>query len=391
MSNEPRPRVRDRKTLAVLVILAIGVIGLALVLWRQPAATIEGEIPSSAGRVKLDLKSGSWTFGLGIGVFMALTTVSAYELLSLGIQWGLWKTRDRYAFDAFFGEDASDRCGEGVIILQADKIEALLEEYRLGDIREEIDSHPANRLYKAREWLNEQDTQGAREIIAAFRGLGLDAPMLETRGREKPKDQTPSSKYLESPFVITMGLAFSEETDSLVNKLCRSWMRIGKMEKYGDVVEFLHNLVPETLTRLAHKEGKSADFRSLIPRIWDLQKWLGRDASVRDYAILLRHTETDGKRRVKFVVAGFTERGTAAAGKYLAKNWRNLWREYVKGRHAADSFGDFVLVIEGPSYWQDIREWDLDPYLTITPEKLLKATPHLVDTVWVQRMQRKSL
>lgn len=386
MHPEPRPRVSDRKIWVVIGTLLIGAIGLAVTLSLMPAATVEGKAPEPGGRIQLELRTSSWIFGVGTGLSMALMTVSFYELLSLFLQWGIWRRFDRSTFDAFFGEGAADHCGAGIILLQADKFDVLLEQYKLGNPTEAINSQPKGRLFKAREWVNFCDTQGARAIIAAFRELGLDAPKLHLM--ERGDASTESTAESQAPFVISMGLAYSDETVKRVGEVCHNWMRIERTDEYGDVVEVLRNLVPDKLDRLEFV-NIDPDFRRLVPREWDLRKWLEGDSKIRDYAVILRHTQIrqDGHRQVTFVVAGFTERGTEAAGTFLAANWRQLWAEHVKGKHDSGSLGDFVLLIEGPSHWQKIEEWGSDRNLpAITPSRLVDIAPHIEEGPWVKRM-----
>jgi hypothetical protein len=96
-------------------------------------------------------------------------------------------------------------------------------------------------------------------------------------------------------------------------------------------------------------------------------------ADVRDYAVILRHTQQkpNHSRKVVFALGGFTERGTAVAGRYLAENWFELWSRHVEGEFDKGSLGDFLIVIEGPSLPDSVNDWwSEDISLNVTPQFL---------------------
>ena len=396
LALEPRPRFRQRKTLAVILLLAFATFGIIVTNLCTPSVILNGALLN--GKITLTPQPVHWSLPLITTFFISLFTVSAYELLSVVLQWGLWVKFDRKVFDQFFGDDASDLCGAGVIQLQADKIDVLLKQYQespyqknpMPNIKAAIDSKPDGRLFKAREWMNYFDTIGAKEIIRQFRDLGLDSPQLHPIERSALIDEAMHPEE-QPPFIISMGLGFSVKTDKLLQHVCDGWMKVSLVERYGDVLDLLQNLVPNQLKLLEVVVAENPNFRRLLPKgDWTLTKWL-EFVSTRDYAIILRHTEKNrqGRRQMKFVLAGFTERGTAAAGEYLARNWKQLWQAYVKNDYKKDGLGDFMLVIEGPSQWKDIKEWSSDPYLgAITPERLAVSAPYL-NTPWVARIRKR--
>jgi len=100
------------------------------------------------------------------------------------------------------------------------------------------------------------------------------------------------------------------------------------------------------------------------------------------------HKNSEGSRLVTFVLAGFTERGTAAAGAYLAQNWKSLVIHHKLGT----SLDNFLLVIEGPSDWSNIKEWAPDPKLhPITPSRLKDIAPQLSEGPWIEEGQDGSV
>jgi hypothetical protein len=380
---EPRPRLGRRKLKALGILLSMALIGF-VALNLLPSQEISGKL-SEDGKITLRPQS-IWYRTLLISLCTSLFTISVYELASVTLQRSIWEGRKE--FDQFFGDDASGCCGKSVIFLQADKIDALLEEYGVSGIKDKIDSQTKGRLFKAREWMNYFDTKGAKALIKKFRDLGLDSPQLVPVERA---EEIRESHYVaeQTPFTITMGLGFSMQTDVLLRDACSGWMRVVYDDVYGDALELLYNFVPPKLNGL-RSEAVEGEFRRLLPAgDWSLAKWIDDEpkAPVNDYAIILRHTELDdnGHRLLKFVLAGFTERGTAAAGEYLAQNWRALWLKYVKGEHNRKGFGDFLLVIEGPSHWKDdIKGWS-ESLPAIRPADLKRIAPKL-DTPWVNRL-----
>jgi len=176
-----------------------------------------------------------------------------------------------------------------------------------------------------------------------------------------------------------MGLGFNDETTKTIqNQTCGPWMRISKTP--GDAVSFEVRLLPSSdNTRLKWEpDSEKAGFFRLLPIDWDetyVDRWCRmlppiNGPEVQDYAMIFRHTRVKPQRQVLFVVAGFTERSTAIASHYLAEHWKQLWKTHVKNRTGGGSFGDFLIIIEGPSDLEKSYDWSEDETLQVTPEKL---------------------
>ena len=107
-------------------------------------------------------------------------------------------------------------------------------------------------------------------------------------------------------------------------------------------------------------------------------------------ANLRRHTEaTEQGRRISFVIGGFTERGTAAGGLYLASKFPQIYRSvragYKSRQNYKDSRGDFLLVIYGPSRPDKFREWK-PAFSPITPMLLHDAE---IGCEWQERIKSR--
>jgi hypothetical protein len=182
-----------------------------------------------------------------------------------------------------------------------------------------------------------------------------------------------------------LGLGFTDATlQAIRDEIFLPWMGIRIGRPYGDSVSLHRKLVAKPSTNKpryrVRRDGTSKSvFRQIVPSDWNrdyAKLWFemlaprrkGRDVS--DYAIILRHTRLRPARQVVFVVAGFTERGTAVGGQFLADNWKDLWETHVMGRAHGGSLGDFLIFIEGPSDPRRIGEWSEITELRVTPEKL---------------------
>jgi len=292
------------------------------------------------------------------------------------------------AFDEFFGESSSPQSGKGVVVLQSDLIHELLKN---PSIRRKIAGR-TSRLYKARSYVNTWDTYGAIALQEEFRKNGREAPTLLLSEHHSSDDN-----YNLVPFKICMGLGFSSETTRAVGtQSCRPWMRVSRT--FGDDVSLpTHLIPPEEETRLTSEpDPENRGFRRLLPRDWNnkyVDLWLEmlpptKGPEVRDYAMILRQTKLGPPRQVLFVLAGFTERATAIAGKYLAHNWPKLWTKYVKNHAQHGSLGDFFAIIEGPSDPGRAHEWSEDKRFEITPQNLADAG---IDCEWTSRTRRAKI
>jgi hypothetical protein len=323
--------------------------------------------------------------------------------------------------EAFFGDGANDQ--PGVIVLQSDPIETVfadlvqdlldyasarmsepaLKELKVPRLTEKekrilvnLTIKPLTRFYKARTWINKWDTEGAQAIREEFQKRKTPPPRLVLSDHQSP-DEIESA-----PFQISMGLGYTDLIQQIMEdeEVFGPWMRRSWGETSGDTVSFIRKLMPEgDFTAFAHEEAEDPTFFRLLPRSWTPQyvpRWLRmvnepkKASDVHDYAIILRHTRSRGKRRkVRFVLAGFTERGTAAAGFYLASKWPELYGNIVKRQldEHPKSLGDFLVVIGGVPRPERFDEWAEDPKFPPVTPSILSGLG--IDSEWVQRLREK--
>jgi hypothetical protein len=372
--------------LAVYLLLAavgLGMFGLVLT-YLPPASTVgdsarikaADEVGKTAWKDFALVQKSPWWVTVLTSIATIMITVSIFELLKAAVEHLISVYSAGRAFDAFFGDGASHSGRQGVVILQAAQIDVLAETLLPG-FRKSMSSGQQNRFFKARTWINRWDAEGAKAIRETFQRLGYNPPEL----RHIDLNET-INIGAEVPFEISMGLGFADETTRTVTDVCKPWMRISQTE-LGDAIELKNQLVPDTAEQF--EKIVDGEFTRLLPKSWKLDAWLENPEEVRDYAIILRHTRRQGNyRQVLFLVAGFTERGTAAAGQYLAAHWHELWSKHVKGSTSRRGLGDFLVVIEGPSVTNDISKWGPDPnLLSITPYNLFE--PYRIPCEWSKR------
>jgi len=323
-------------------------------------------------------------------------------------------------FHQFFGCSAA-RASEGRIILQTHAIEPILTQQRTLEklererheqkdasvgpvvegrysplrVPEEVRIPPPSRLFKARFWINRWDAEGAFAICEGLREQGLGSPKVDLRQHGHLMNA--------SPFEIAMGLGYTDRTNDAILG-CADWMHNDAWWDCGDALSLHRSLIPkdaETHFEIDPPAKKSKGFRRLLPLGWGLNTaghepgtrymhdWEQERHDVQDYAIIFRRAESG---RVHFVLAGFTEKGTAAAGHYLANHWsKGLWK-YVKPRSRAsaavlDSSHDFLVVIRGhsnnPEDWEEVKSF------AVTPAKLrLKGWVQKQNGHWVLPKKR---
>lgn len=295
-----------------------------------------------------------------------------HRSLPIELPTGMQPTEEQIpaAFDEFFGDGISAQKHDGIIIVQSDLMDEVLKPARL---RREI-TQPSSRMYKAREWVNTWDVNGATAIQEEFLSHRLTPPKLILTDR-----RTRDISHLSCSFKILMGLGFTDETTKAIqNNVCGPWMHISWSA--GEAVCFHDRLLKgkKTPRFFTEADKQKKGFHRLLPVDWSptyMDSWLRmlppiNGPAVSDYAIIFRHTRLEPHRQVLFVVAGFTERGTAVAGKYLARKWMKLWEKHVRGRADRASRGDFLIMIEGPSDPQAVDDWSEVKDLEATPQKL---------------------
>lgn len=295
--------------------------------------------------------------------------------------------QDAQAFEEFFGAGAAEAgssSARGVIVVQADQIDKLVEAINV-NAHAEIKKTPGNRSYKARTWANFNDLLGAQAIVRLFDSHRLRPPQIVLSLHNSREDLNIPS---DTTFIAAMGLGFTDRS-ARAFKLCHAWMRVSRTTEAGDAVALHEKLMLRICRREDAKQNAlipAADvpgFWARVPRGWDsayLDSWLAwhkvdnAEPTVQDYAIILRHTQEVGHRKqVLFVLAGFTELGTAVAGRYLAGHWRGLWKKYV---HGQPHDGDFLALIEGPSDPGQFGVWEENEGFAITPQAVFDAGIH---------------
>lgn len=396
MQGEARPQLSLNKIAPYLGLLLIGTVALLFVFgpdqfMLKPASpsTVVGALPTSQFVL---VKQGS-PLALVLGAFLtALITVSLFELLKLTLQHLLWMTSKRKKLNTFFGDGSVENSGAAEVIAQSDRLNVVLAD--LVDSDAKLQDMPHSRLYKARSWINRFDADGGRQVIKLFRDEGLAAPTL------KPVDRGRVGKPESIPFKVLLGLGFTDEAKKLIDGRFESWLRIVVTGK-GDAISLRRSLLPgDWESRLdGTPDPTDAAFVTLLAKNWNLDDWLSGSKFVRDYAVILRHTADAGggsKSCTYFWLAGFTERGTAAAGRYFAENWEDLYQRLVKpkeetriwqgasARSMKRGRGDFMIVIEGPSHDKDLSAgpWSQVSGFAITPELLLEKQ---INSSWAQR------
>ena len=387
MSFEPRPKIRTEMNYAYIALFVLGVVALlATSRWSPTAHFVEDRpaIPATAnssavsngtdrgapGGLELTMKpKPSLVLVVLTGLSMTMLTVSVFELLKLFAQYAVYYLGRGRGFDRFFGDHASSCSGRGVILVQSDDLNSLVKNALPGDAST-IRINNALRSFKARTWVNRWDMEAARAIRAKFYAYQLGAPEIipadhavRTEGipRDRPYDSA------EIPFVISTGLGFTDETEMMV--LDFNWLKIERRGPCGDCLKIKKSLLPIFLVDLQphsvetpktfEVDGRSYPFEDdenfirLLPKDWDIDRWIETPNASMDYGMILRRTYLIGsekRRQIRFVVAGFTERATAIAGNYLAENWAKFSPGYMRALHEkAHGYGDFLAIITGYS------------------------------------------
>jgi hypothetical protein len=355
-----------------------------------------------AGRVRKYLLEYYKTAGAADSVRIDIPTGSFKPNLTMNVGKG---QRSLEALAEFFGMKSAatkDSGAAGVIVVQSDPIDEFvfkLIEDVAPQLKGKITISPDSRLFKAREWVNRWDYDGGRAIrsgvFAPFQKQGVVSPDIVPRDHRPNKPIDPAAPYL-----ISMGLGYTDWTERIV-QVCRAWMNNERAEgTWGDALWLHEKLMPEVEPENPRFLPAENGFRPAVPSDWDektkgaawMKTWVNmrnkeEGSQVNDYAIILRHTEAkpSGARQVWFALAGFSERGTAIAGFYLADRWDELWRKYLH-EEPAESLGDFLVVIAGPS--KPDPEWKVDDWsevLAVTPRKVAAAE---IPCVWKTRMER---
>jgi hypothetical protein len=177
-----------------------------------------------------------------------------------------------------------------------------------------------------------------------------------------------------------MGLGYTSGTRTVIAEL--GWAKVDLAEKYGDCLEFAVDVADHIKRKCGPANvkfepvGSDGKWERLVPIEWNLEalETDGRESAKADvdddYAVIVRHTQPAG---VIFICAGFTDRSTERAAKYLAKKYDLLYSKAKELRGAPDTgrYGsediDFLCVLTGkyhaPSDWQG-------PTIFLTPSQV---------------------
>jgi hypothetical protein len=296
------------------------------------------------------------------------TSIGATLVIQVTTTWftGWLKNLTDLRFEQFFGNGSLTRDVRGKIVVQSDSINALMRTL----LREQIQTFAqveaalgrpeGNRLFKARHWVNTRDVECARFIRDKIRSFGFPTPDL--RIIEHPVKGDPFAPFKDAPYVISTGLAFTETSIFLGNQCDPKKKKFVIVENSpkGDALAvpegfayFDRNFfetVPIDKTRLP--PGLDEGWRWLFPKDWDLRKWGAEQRPehkdpLNDYAVIIRYRHPDGRKQVRFMVAGFTEDTTLKAGEYLVEKW-----EYLQETFVSKKIENFVVVVHG-----DRRHW----------------------------------
>jgi DNA-binding winged helix-turn-helix (wHTH) protein len=292
---------------------------------------------------------------------------------------GAFSEEDAQAFEEFFGPGTADTAAKfshGAVVVQADHLDRLAVAPEI-NVNDSIRKTPGNRSYKARTWVNYNDLLCTQALVKLFESHSLKPPQTVLSVRNSREDLNLPA---ETAFIAAVGLGFTDRSTRAL-KICHPWMRVSRTSPAGDAIAIHPKLVLRYHTlETAEKNGylkapDEPDFWIRLPHGWSdtyldtWLEWLDIDNTVetaQDYAIILRHTQLiGGQKQILFVLAGFTERGSAIAGRYLALHWRQLWKNYVEDQ---PDDGDFLALIEGPSDPGLTRSWQEDKSFTITPQ-----------------------
>lgn len=384
MSGEVRPDFSKTKVTTLVILLALGIALLFGAAYgvdpdkfslSPPTSLKLGELPAEA--FILEKRNVVWAVTFS-AFATALITVSLYELAKLFVQYVLWFRSKRRQLNAFFGEGAGEHSEDAEIIAQTDPLNEMLKDL-VPDSDRNLAAQPGNRLYKARHWVNRYDIEAGRAILKLFRKEGLKVPNFKAVDRKR-KLKPP--KY---PFKVIIGMGFSDESQSLEPKLAQ-WMHIERNTVHGDALCIHRYLLPaaweKRLQAVVHPSEPR--MRLVFPLDWDLERWLDKPQEVNDYAFILRYEPKPAPGAdtcVYFWLAGFTDRATAAAGRYLAEQWEDLYDRFVRSKStgsSTDETGNFFIVIEGKSSNADLARdgpWTEVVGFEVTPAKL--AQHHL--------------
>lgn len=190
------------------------------------------------------------------------------------------------------------------------------------------------------------DLGGARAIEGVFLKEHLSPPRQVLVGRH-------FWHGVWCPFEIVMGTCLQADMVELQRR-CGGWLRISLESRLGPMVLSLHRQVLEPLReRPQNLHGlrleRDDDFYRIIP-----QEQVCESVEFGDgYGLVLKlreRSDSAGRHRTKWYVAGFSDAGTRAASEYLVRHWEMLFE-----KHADRDFFMFVQALYHPTRSVDWR------------------------------------
>lgn len=377
-------RHRSGIALGVISIFAIGLVVAGLLGFSSSRTA-----PQFTGRLGVSLQQASKTVGetawkdvlfykevnpsstiltgLGVGLLSYLVTEIVGFIFKQKV-----KSESEARFQKFFGSGSLSRLVRGKIILQSDNFEDLIKNLTGKDsdttknVVAALNQAKNNRLYKARKLVNARDAESAKIIREELRRQLFPTPELSIIDRPKKgeEDLDPFIAFSSAPYLISMGLGFTETTLALA--LGVGGIEVDQATEYGDAISIrdnglmrrFNNLWTDEIVKGKDENGEDQVYVRFFPKKWEIKTWDAGNADVKDYAVIVRHTATLGRsKQVRFALAGFTEDATVAAGRYFATWWDTTLYDLFQ---RSSPSGDFVAIITGlsksPSVWSDEPE-----------------------------------
>jgi len=388
---------RYRAPLALGVIagiaIALGVIGLYIVAPSRIAPLTRGSSGMNSQLANKAVGETAWkdvppyeetgpTSTVLIGLGVGLLSYVVAEGIGMFVKQKL-RSESESKFEKFFGSGSLSRGVRGRIILQADTFQGLVEGLTGKDseatrtVVAALNQPKNNRLFKGRKLVNARDVESAKIVREELRKQMFPTPELTIIDRPIPGEEgrDPFVDFASAPYIISMGLGFTETTLALAHKVGNQsrWIYIDKATDRGDAIVISDRFLMQRYTNLEiekvvmgkDENGKDKVYFRFFPENWRLDDWLAGSADLRDYAVIMRHTETVGRsKQVRFILAGFTEDATVAASRYFASRWDTTLWKLSKTSPAAPA-GDFVAIITGLSTSSAVWTEEPDPAYSI--------------------------
>ena len=272
-------RLLTSKFTVYLLLLIVGLLIFSAVLSFAPPTTLvidptsakaDASVPQTVRRDLTLVQVNRWYVLLLMPVAMIMITVSMFEVIKSAVEHLLNYWSHRRRFDEFFGDKASAAGNKALILLEPTNVPELLEVISPG-ISQKMEVPEQNRFFKARDWINRWDTEGAKALREIFAREGYAPPELSslTTGLDAA-----------TPFAFSMGLGFTHESLKVVKDSCNAWLRISVSES-GDRIELKHQLLNDSVTlfkpskasegiRIEQSKGHKDRYVQLSPKLLEL-------------------------------------------------------------------------------------------------------------------------